>query len=51
MTDTITVTAQELAQWEPGTYQYIDLRDKMSFQYGHLPGAVNLPFGENIGQE
>lgn len=51
MTDAISVTAQELAQWEAGTYQYIDLRDNMSFNYGHLPGAVNLPFGENFGQE
>ncbi len=51
MAEGISVTAKELAEWEAGSYQCIDIRDRMSFSYGHMPQAVNLPFEENFGTD
>lgn len=51
MAEGISITAKELAEWEAGSYQCIDIRDRMSFSYGHLPQAVNLPFAESFAKE
>ncbi|MBQ7433441.1 MAG: ATPase [Lachnospiraceae bacterium] len=40
------VTSIELKQWEKGTYQLVDIRDEMSYAYGHLPEAVHIPAEE-----
>ncbi|MCD8018216.1 MAG: ATPase [Clostridiales bacterium] len=37
------ITIQELETWEKGTYQLIDIRTELSFNYGHLADAVNIP--------
>lgn len=37
------VTASELAAWDADSYFLVDVRDEMSYAYGHLPKAVNIP--------
>lgn len=51
MADCIEITVKELAKWERDSYQCIDIRDAMSFSYGHLPGAVNLPFEQYFEED
>ena len=34
---------EELSALPADRYKLIDIRDEYSFQYGHIPGAVNLP--------
>ena len=46
MTQQMNVTSIELKQWEKGTYQLVDIRDEMSYGYGHLPEAVHIPAEE-----
>lgn len=46
MTEQMNVTSIELKQWEKGTYQLVDIRDEMSYAYGHLPEAVHIPAEE-----
>ena len=35
-----------LSQQEKDTYEIIDIRNKDSFEYGHIPGAINIPADE-----
>ena len=37
------ITLQELNSANPAEYILVDVRDAMSFSYGHLPDAVNVP--------
>ncbi|MDO5415921.1 MAG: ATP-binding protein [Lachnospiraceae bacterium] len=39
------ITVNELKQWNTMDYRLIDLRDEQAFGYGHLPAAVNIPYG------
>ena len=34
---------EELYETEPDKYQIIDIRDKYAYEYGHIPGALNVP--------
>ena len=36
------VTAEELAKLESGSFTLIDIRDSSAFEYGHIDGAVNI---------
>ena len=36
------ITAEELAKLESGSYALIDIRDGSAFEYGHIDGAVNI---------
>jgi len=38
------VTAKEL--YDTGKYVFIDARDRESFNYGHIKGAISMPPGE-----
>lgn len=38
------INISELAAWDKNSYNLIDIRDEMAYSYGHLPGAVNIPF-------
>ena len=37
------VKYSDLASKEKDTYDIIDIRDDVSFSYGHIPGAINIP--------
>ena len=37
------ITIEELADLHPSTYTLVDVRDDISFQYGTIPGAVQIP--------
>ena len=37
------ITVQELNGMAAGSYRLLDIRDEMSYSYGHLPGAENVP--------
>ena len=43
MMENIEITLQELRKWRPDEYRLVDVRDEMSFSYGHLPGAEHVP--------
>jgi tRNA(Ile)-lysidine synthase TilS/MesJ/rhodanese-related sulfurtransferase len=43
MFDTEEITMGQLADLHPSTYRLIDIRDEISFQYGTIPGAQQLP--------
>ena len=43
MEEQVEVTLQELDSWEPDSYVLVDIRDAMSFSYGHLPNAIHVP--------
>ena len=36
------ITAEELAKLESGSFTLIDIRDSSAFEYGHIDGAVNV---------
>ncbi|MBR6996839.1 MAG: ATPase [Ruminococcus sp.] len=36
------ITAEELAKLESGSFALIDIRDSSAFEYGHIDGAVNI---------
>ena len=36
------ITAEELAKLERGSFALIDIRDSSAFEYGHIDGAVNI---------
>ena len=36
------ISVQELAAYD-NSYMLVDMRDDMSYAYGHLPEAVNIP--------
>lgn len=38
------LTVEQLREMDPVQYVLIDIRDQSSFQYGAIPGAVNVPF-------
>ncbi|KIR03377.1 hypothetical protein P261_02192 [Lachnospiraceae bacterium TWA4] len=40
------ITLQELAKLKRSEYILVDIRDDMSFNYGHIPGAINIPVAE-----
>lgn len=40
------ITVPELAMWEKGSYILIDVRDEISYAYGHLPGAIHISLEE-----
>lgn len=37
------ITVDELSQKNSDDYVIIDIRDESSFEYGHIPGAINIP--------
>lgn len=37
------ITVSELAALEKNSYILVDIRDEMSYGYGHLPNAVHIP--------
>ena len=43
MFDKEEISIEELADLHPSTYRLIDIRDEISFQYGTIPGAEQLP--------
>ena len=43
MFEKIEITMEELADLHPSTYRLIDIRDEISFQYGTIPGAEQIP--------
>ena len=43
MMENTEITLQELRKWRPDEYRLVDVRDEMSFSYGHLPGAEHVP--------
>lgn len=38
------ITVSELLLWKKGSYTLIDVRDEMSYAYGHLPEAIHISF-------
>lgn len=36
------ITVSELSLWRKDSYILIDVRDEISYSYGHLPEAVNI---------
>ena len=36
------ITVEELSRLEPDSVVLVDLRDAVSYEYGHIPGAVNI---------
>lgn len=38
------ITVSELSLWKKGSYTLIDVRDEMSYAYGHLPEAIHISF-------
>ena len=45
------ITIEELADLHPSTYQLIDMRDEISFQYGTIPGAKQMEKIEQVAEE
>lgn len=43
MMENTEITLQELRKWRLDEYRLVDVRDEMSFSYGHLPGAEHVP--------
>ena len=39
------LTPAQLNCLQPDEYQIIDIRDEYAFEYGHIPGAMNVPHG------
>lgn len=37
------MTVSELSAWEKDSYLLVDIRDELSYAYGHLPFAVHIP--------
>lgn len=40
------LTYADLRALAPDDYQIIDIRDQYAFEYGHIPGAMNVPLNE-----
>ena len=40
------ISPTELDSLPSGSYSLIDIRDRVSFDYGHIPGSVNIPQNE-----
>lgn len=45
------ITLEEISQKNGGEYLIIDVRDGISFEYGHIDGSVNIPSGEIYGAD
>ena len=43
------ITANEISALEADKVQIVDIRDEISFSYGHIPGAINIP-AEQLSQ-
>lgn len=43
MKENTSITAKELSELPKESYELIDIRDEMSYQYGHLPEAIHVP--------
>ena len=46
MIEGIEVKIDEIKNWEPDTYEIIDIREESAAAYGIIPGSVNLPKAE-----
>jgi tRNA(Ile)-lysidine synthase TilS/MesJ/rhodanese-related sulfurtransferase len=46
----IDITVRELSAWEQGSYILLDVRDELSYAYGHLPEAIHVAVGQLLGQ-
>jgi tRNA(Ile)-lysidine synthase TilS/MesJ/rhodanese-related sulfurtransferase len=44
------VEYSELSSKEKDSFDIIDIRDEESFNYGHIPGAINIPANEIAGR-
>lgn len=42
-TDKLELTMEDLNQIPADNFQLVDVRDEDAYQYGHIPGAMNLP--------
>ena len=36
------ITINDLDKYKKGNYYIIDIRDKRKYDYGHIPGAINM---------
>ena len=45
------ITVKELSERNADNYIIIDVRDKSSFAYGHIPGCINIPANEILSAE
>ena len=43
MADVPEITLSRLNDLAPDDYQIIDIRDEYAYEYGHIPGALNVP--------
>lgn len=48
--ETLEITIEELARLGADDVILVDLRDAVSFEYGHIPGAINLT-GESVFEQ
>jgi tRNA(Ile)-lysidine synthase TilS/MesJ/rhodanese-related sulfurtransferase len=46
MSFTLEITIEELKNWDPGTYELIDIREASAAAYGGMPGAISIPAEE-----
>jgi tRNA(Ile)-lysidine synthase TilS/MesJ/rhodanese-related sulfurtransferase len=46
MSFTLEITIDELKNWDPGTYELIDIREASAAAYGGMPGAISIPAEE-----
>lgn len=44
------ITVSELALWDKNSYVLVDVRDELSYAYGHLPDAVHIPLEQLAGR-
>lgn len=44
------ITVPELALWDKSSYMLVDVRDELSYSYGHLPDAVHIPLEQLTGR-
>ena len=40
------ITWSECRKWDKDTFELIDVRDEEAFEYGRIPGAVNIPLSQ-----
>ncbi|MBP3477319.1 MAG: ATPase [Lachnospiraceae bacterium] len=44
------ITVSELALWDKNSYVLVDVRDELSYAYGHLPDAIHIPLEQLAGR-